>query len=115
MCADGLGPVLLEIAKSTNLQSLLPLKNGTGWQDDGAPACSWTGVNCDPMTSQITSINLSGLSITGLLSPLWGNISGLQSLDLSQNNFTGGFSVQCGMPACILFDNDRTAVSPAQN
>lgn len=87
--AEGLGPILLAAANSTNLKSVLPLRNGVGWQDDGTPACNWTGITCDPLTSHIISINLSSTSITGPLSPLWADIPGLQSLDLSGNKLTG--------------------------
>ncbi|KAK9789943.1 hypothetical protein WJX73_007087 [Symbiochloris irregularis] len=94
---EGLGPIMLKVANKTNLgPSLLKIANKTanlgstfGWQDDGTPACNWTGVICDPLSSHIISINLSSTSITGPLSPLWGNITGLQSLDLSLNKFTG--------------------------
>ena len=37
--AEGTGKVLLTIANSINFDLFLRLRNGTGWKDDGSPAC----------------------------------------------------------------------------
>ncbi|KAG6788510.1 hypothetical protein POTOM_004577 [Populus tomentosa] len=77
--------------------------------------CSWSGVKCNPTTSQITSLdlshrnlsgvipaeiryltslvhlNLSGNAFDGLLSPLIFELSDLRILDISHNNFNSEF------------------------
>lgn len=37
--AEGQGPALMDISASASLDTVLPLKGGSGWLDDGSPAC----------------------------------------------------------------------------
>ncbi|KAK4740676.1 hypothetical protein SAY87_024264 [Trapa incisa] len=56
---------------------------------DGAVWCSWSGVKCDPATSQITSLNLSHRNLSGSIPPEIRLLASLQHLNLSNNSFSG--------------------------
>ncbi|KAJ6704958.1 hypothetical protein OIU79_009795 [Salix purpurea] len=58
------------------------------WSEDG-DVCSFTGVRCDKHRHSVVKLNLSRGAITGPLSPIISNLSGLRSLSLSENNFYG--------------------------
>ncbi|XP_078161161.1 receptor-like protein 9DC1 [Carex rostrata] len=49
--------------------------------------CIWDGIECDDQTGMVTAINLAAASISGELNPALFNLSSLQYLDLSSNNF----------------------------
>lgn len=70
----------------TNLGSPQQLN---GWSANGADPCgqSWKGVSCSG--SSVTSINLSGLGLTGILYYQLSSLSSLTTLDLSNNNIHG--------------------------
>ncbi|KAK9804146.1 hypothetical protein WJX73_004986 [Symbiochloris irregularis] len=65
----GLGRILLGIADSTNLKTVLPSRSppGIGWQDDGTPACNWTGI------PGLHSLDLSRNRLSGTLPAEWAN------------------------------------------
>ncbi|MCO5567909.1 hypothetical protein L7F22_021605 [Adiantum nelumboides] len=63
---------------------------------NGANACSWWGVTCSADNSSITSLYLSGLSLSGTLSPAIANLSSLSTLNLSHNNFSGPIPAELG-------------------
>ncbi|KAG5249803.1 leucine-rich repeat receptor serine/threonine-protein [Salix suchowensis] len=50
---------------------------------------NFTGVRCDKHRQSVVKLNLSRGAITGPLSPIISNLSGLRSLSLSENNFYG--------------------------
>ncbi|MCO5564644.1 hypothetical protein L7F22_018310 [Adiantum nelumboides] len=93
---------LLPASEQVALLALL-----TEWQDpngrlatwtasNGANACSWWGVTCSADNSSITSLYLSGLSLSGTLSPAIANLSSLSTLNLSHNNFSGPIPAELG-------------------
>ncbi|GAY67776.1 hypothetical protein CUMW_259160, partial [Citrus unshiu] len=47
------------------------------------PVCNWTGVACDVHSHRVTVLNLSSLNLTGTIPSQLGNLSSLQSLNLS--------------------------------
>ncbi|KDO40123.1 hypothetical protein CISIN_1g041082mg, partial [Citrus sinensis] len=51
--------------------------------------CHWTGVSCDVRSYRVTTLNISGLSLTSTIPSELGNLSSLQTLDLSFNWFSG--------------------------
>ncbi|CAM0877116.1 unnamed protein product [Alopecurus aequalis] len=66
--------------------------SSNGTSNDTHSFCGWTGVTCsssDLDPRRITMLRLRGLSLSGTVSPLLGNLSGLRVLDLSDNNLQG--------------------------
>ncbi|KAL2329353.1 hypothetical protein Fmac_022780 [Flemingia macrophylla] len=53
--------------------------------------CSWRGITCHPKTSQITTLDLSHLNLSGTISPQIRRLSTLNHLNLSGNDFGGSF------------------------
>ncbi|KAG0619080.1 hypothetical protein M758_4G114700 [Ceratodon purpureus] len=67
-----------------------PQEIATSWV--GADPCApvlWTGVSCNPFTSDVISIDLRNSSLAGTLSPSLGSLKSLAVLDLSGNALTG--------------------------
>lgn len=58
--------------------------NGTS----GSP-CFWTGVGCGNPSSDVVSLNLSSMNLTGTVSSELGNFKNLVNVSLDCNNFTG--------------------------
>lgn len=53
--------------------------------------CSWRSITCHPKTSQITTLDLSHLNLSGTISPQIRHLSTLNHLNLSGNDFSGSF------------------------
>ncbi|WJX49627.1 hypothetical protein P8452_36035 [Trifolium repens] len=53
--------------------------------------CSWRGITCHPKTTQITSLNLSNLNLSGTISPQIRYLTTLTHLNISGNDFNGTF------------------------
>ncbi|XP_078166519.1 uncharacterized protein LOC144561430 [Carex rostrata] len=73
-------------------QALIQLKQGfktTGLNSWNASidCCIWDGITCDEQTGMVTALNLFNMSISGELNPALFNLSSLQYLDLSENDF----------------------------
>ncbi|XP_057866565.2 LRR receptor-like serine/threonine-protein kinase EFR [Cryptomeria japonica] len=58
--------------------------------------CNWTGVFCASRHQRVFSLNLTGMSLLGPISPFLGNLSFLRVLDLKANNFQGHIPPQLG-------------------
>ncbi|KAG5618822.1 hypothetical protein H5410_018646 [Solanum commersonii] len=57
---------------------------------NGSPHfCHWHGVTCGIKHQRVTHLNLKGKRLAGSISPFIGNLSFLNSLDLSDNSFRG--------------------------
>ncbi|KAF3453753.1 hypothetical protein FNV43_RR04194 [Rhamnella rubrinervis] len=70
--------------KPTNLLSTWDVNNSN------SSPCNWTGVVCSNESDpRVIALDLSGLGLTGSLSPHIGNLSFLNSLQLQDNKFTG--------------------------
>ncbi|KAL2343141.1 hypothetical protein Fmac_004426 [Flemingia macrophylla] len=67
----------------------------SSWNNSSSP-CNWTGVLCDRLGQRVTGLDLSGLGLSGHLSPYIGNLSFLQSLQLQNNRLTGVIPDQLG-------------------
>uniref|UniRef100_A0ACD5ZJA8 Uncharacterized protein n=1 Tax=Avena sativa TaxID=4498 RepID=A0ACD5ZJA8_AVESA len=84
---------------SVDLQPLLDFKKGITNDPLGAlnnwntsiHFCWWSGVNCTTTQPfRVSSLNLTGHNLEGLISSSLGNLTFLNTLDLSYNNFLGG-------------------------
>lgn len=82
---------------SVDLHSLLDFKQGVN-DPNGALRtwnisthfCRWKGVNCsDARPWRVTGLNLTRKGLAGKISPSLGNLTSLDMLDLSYNNFDG--------------------------
>uniref|UniRef100_A0A1J3FGP0 non-specific serine/threonine protein kinase n=1 Tax=Noccaea caerulescens TaxID=107243 RepID=A0A1J3FGP0_NOCCA len=51
--------------------------------------CTWTGVKCDVSRRHVTSLDLSGLNLSGTLSPDVSHLRLLQNLSLAENQISG--------------------------
>ncbi|XP_047977661.1 LRR receptor-like serine/threonine-protein kinase EFR isoform X2 [Salvia hispanica] len=51
--------------------------------------CDWAGVSCGSKHRRVTSLSLTGFGLEGNLTPHLGNLTFLQSLDISSNSLTG--------------------------
>ncbi|KAJ1258343.1 hypothetical protein BS78_10G067900 [Paspalum vaginatum] len=58
--------------------------------------CNWTGVTCDSR-GRVIYLLLSNSSLTGVISPLTGNLSALKRLELQRNRLFGGIPPELGM------------------
>ncbi|KAK7247328.1 hypothetical protein RIF29_42209 [Crotalaria pallida] len=60
----------------------------SSWSQNSSP-CNWTGVLCNYLGQRVTGLDLSGLGLSGQLSPYIGNLTFLESLQLQGNQLTG--------------------------
>lgn len=83
---------------SVDLQALLVFKQGISSDPKGALSswntnthfCRWNGVNCNVTRPlRVTELNLTGQGLSGQISSSLGNLTFLNTLDLSKNNFIG--------------------------
>ncbi|MBA0789104.1 hypothetical protein Gotri_027889 [Gossypium trilobum] len=51
--------------------------------------CSWSGVKCNPITAQVTSLDLSFRNLSGIIPPELRFLTSLVDLNLSRNYFDG--------------------------
>lgn len=58
----------------------------SGWT--GSDPCEWSNVECDS-TEKISSIDITGMSLSGELPSEFGELSGLKSLSLRKNKLSG--------------------------
>ncbi|KAG5244887.1 LRR receptor serine/threonine-protein kinase [Salix suchowensis] len=72
-----------------------PLSTLSSWNSSSSP-CNWTRVSCSQVNQRVTGLDLSGLRLTGSVSPHIGNLSFLRSLHLQGNQFTGVIPDQIG-------------------
>ncbi|TVU11685.1 hypothetical protein EJB05_45285, partial [Eragrostis curvula] len=56
--------------------------------------CRWAGVTCTQ--GHVTSLNVSGFGVTGMISPAVGNLTYLEKLNLDYNRLSGSIPVTLG-------------------
>ncbi|KAK2983454.1 hypothetical protein RJ640_024450, partial [Escallonia rubra] len=95
---------------TTDEHALLSLRVPvSGWSSSVTHACNWTGVICN-RHGRVAALNLSNMGLLGPIPPNMGNLSFLVSLDLSNNNFSGGT-----IPATIFNLSTLQILSAASN
>ncbi|XP_047324590.1 probable LRR receptor-like serine/threonine-protein kinase At3g47570 [Impatiens glandulifera] len=86
------------LTSSSDKQALLqfksslldPLNTLSGWNSTSFH-CSWIGISCsnDTNNHRVSSLSLSGLGLSGTISPHLSNLTSLEILNLSNNSFYG--------------------------
>ncbi|XP_062189540.1 probable LRR receptor-like serine/threonine-protein kinase At1g74360 [Phragmites australis] len=93
--ASGDKEVLVELKRFLQENNKVNRGEYDAWQESDPSPCGWFGVGCDA-DRRVTSLDLSGSSISG---PAFGNfsrLSALTSLDLSVNTISGAGDIsQC--------------------
>lgn len=59
--------------------------------------CQWRGVTCGTDGGRVTSLNVTGLGLTGTISPAVGNLTHLERLVLDRNAFSGAIPASIGI------------------
>ncbi|TYI85185.1 hypothetical protein E1A91_D05G422400v1, partial [Gossypium mustelinum] len=58
--------------------------------------CQWQGVQCGRRHQRVVSLNMSGLSLAGFISPAIGNLTFLREVDFSHNKLQGSIPREVG-------------------
>ncbi|XP_012443759.1 putative receptor-like protein kinase At3g47110 [Gossypium raimondii] len=58
--------------------------------------CQWQGVQCGRRHQRVVSLNMSGLSLAGFISPAIGNLTFLREVDFSYNKLQGSIPREVG-------------------
>nr|ACN59379.1 leucine-rich repeat receptor-like protein kinase [Arabidopsis thaliana] len=111
-----------------DLQTLLELKNSfitnpkeedvlRDWNSGSPSYCNWTGVTCGGR--EIIGLNLSGLGLTGSISPSIGRFNNLIHIDLSSNRLVGPIpttlsNLSSSLESLHLFSNLLSGDIPSQ-
>ncbi|XP_028774319.1 probable LRR receptor-like serine/threonine-protein kinase At3g47570 [Neltuma alba] len=84
------------ISFKSQLSNIDPPHPLSSWNQSSSSPCNWYGVTCNRLRQRVIDLNLSGLRLSGQLSPSIGNLSFLESLQLRGNQFTGVIPDQIG-------------------
>ncbi|XP_071729857.1 protein MALE DISCOVERER 2-like isoform X2 [Rutidosis leptorrhynchoides] len=86
------------------------------WNPDDSDPCSWSFVHC--VDGNVHMLNLSGLSLEGVLAPEIANLTHLRRLVLSQNKFRGVIPEELGKLTMLelldLRDNNFSGQIPSE-
>ncbi|KAG6529038.1 leucine-rich repeat receptor-like serine/threonine-protein kinase BAM1 [Zingiber officinale] len=91
-------PLAALAQKETEADALLEIKAAvsdpslvlSAWNSSsGDGHCSWPGVTCDPLQAFVESLDLTGLNLSGVLSPAVGRLGHLLNLSAASNSFSG--------------------------
>ncbi|CAM0945264.1 unnamed protein product [Alopecurus aequalis] len=108
---------------SVDLHALLDFKQGitdpqrtlSNWNTT-THFCRWTGVNCTTTPPfRVSSLNLTSQNLQGQISPSLGNLTFLEYLDLSVNNFGGSIPLLNNLQhlrLLFLLDNHLQGIFP---
>ncbi|CDP19861.1 unnamed protein product [Coffea canephora] len=84
---------LMSLKSQINMEMSNPLST---WDQDSSSPCNWTGVVCNRNGQRVIGLDLSGLRLSGSISPYLGNLSFLRSLQMQNNQLTGNLPEQLG-------------------
>ncbi|CAO2826010.1 unnamed protein product [Amaranthus hypochondriacus] len=76
-----------DAAAMQQLKQNFKLPSGIDWSN--SDPCNWDGVGCESNSKRVVRIQLSGLGISGTLSPFIGNLTSLEILELMNNTLSG--------------------------
>ncbi|XP_050381921.1 receptor-like protein kinase isoform X2 [Argentina anserina] len=96
LSSDGLALLSL-----LNHWTSVPEPISSSWILSDSTPCKWVGVECDPAL-HVFALNVSSYDIYGQLGPEIGNLSRLQTLVLSFNNFSGQIPLE--LASCSLLE-----------
>ncbi|KAB1671052.1 hypothetical protein [Gossypium barbadense] len=91
-------------SNENNMLALLSLKDQlvgdshgvlTSW-NASFHCCQWQGVQCGRQHQRVVSLNMSGLSLAGFISPTVGNLTFLREVDFSHNKLQGSIPREVG-------------------
>lgn len=74
-----------------------PFSHLDSWNQDDTSPCSWSYVQCDPVTSRVSSLLLEGLGLSGKIGRGLQKLQHLKVLSLSKNNISGTISPELGL------------------
>ncbi|XP_044479279.1 leucine-rich repeat receptor-like serine/threonine-protein kinase BAM1 [Mangifera indica] len=106
---------LLHISDASSLpeyEALLSVKSAitddphsslSSWNDTTSH-CTWSGITCDT-GRHVTSIDLSGLNLSGTLSPDLAHLRFLQNLSVATNQFSGPIPPEISVVSTLRFLN----------
>ncbi|CAN6271455.1 unnamed protein product [Urochloa humidicola] len=93
-----------EQEKNSLLQFLAGLSQDAGlaklWQE-GKDCCEWEGIICN-RNRTVIEVSLESRGLEGRITPSLGNLTGLQSLNLSYNSLSGGLPLELVSSSSIL-------------
>ncbi|KAI3460181.1 hypothetical protein Pfo_016844 [Paulownia fortunei] len=82
-------------------QIFVELPNPLSTWDQNLSPCNWSGVYCNELGQRVVGLDLSGVRMTGSISPYIGNLSFLRSLELQNNQLIGELPDQLGNLFCL--------------
>ncbi|WOK92264.1 leucine-rich repeat receptor-like serine/threonine-protein kinase BAM1 [Canna indica] len=92
------GPLVAAAEEAAEAEALLELKAAVfdpsaalaSWNSSIADEhCSWRSVACDPVQGSVVSLDLTGLNLSGVLSPAIGRLRHLLNLSAASNSLSG--------------------------
>ncbi|XVE69392.1 hypothetical protein DITRI_Ditri09bG0148700 [Diplodiscus trichospermus] len=116
----------LGLGNETDRLALLALKDQfvggspgalTSW-NDSLHFCEWQGVKCGRRHQRVSTLNLTGLKLGGIISPFIGNLTFLREANFSFNKFKGNIPKEFGhlrrLRYLDLWDNNLQGQLPLE-
>nr|CAB3457089.1 unnamed protein product [Digitaria exilis] len=101
---------LLALKKGLTLPSTALLD----WNESNGHVCSFTGVSCDRRREHVVGLALADMRISGAIPTVIGELSRLQSLDMSSNSISGTIpSALGGLSHLRILDLSNNSISGA--
>ncbi|WOG86975.1 hypothetical protein DCAR_0206194 [Daucus carota subsp. sativus] len=89
-----------------------PFSHLDSWNQDDASPCSWSYVQCDPVTGRVSGLLLEGLGLSGKIGRGLQKLQHLKVLSMSMNNISGAISPELGLiPSLETLDLSKNSLS----